>query len=82
MLKFQDPSELIEKESSKDLHEAARLMAQSEWNKEDLTEKEIFDMLNKESEDEVRRKIGFWATPLPTDNIPEPTNKRYTGKRR
>ena len=73
--------EVIEKESTKDLHEAARLMAQSEFNKEDLSEKQIYNILLKESEEEVKKKIGFWAMPLPTD--PEqPTNKKYTGKKR
>tara|TARA_B100001057_G_C22855797_1_gene952627 strand:- start:148 stop:2046 length:1899 start_codon:yes stop_codon:yes gene_type:complete len=72
----------IEKPASGDLKEAARLMAQSEFNKEDLTEKQIFDMLQKTSEEDVKKKIGFWAMPLPksdTDN--KDTNKRYIGKK-
>ena len=73
--------EVIEKESSQDLHEAARLMAQSEFNKEDLSVSQIYKMLLKESEDEVKKKIGFWAMPLPTDSQ-QPTNKKYTGKKR
>ena len=73
--------EVIEKESSKDLHEAARLMAQSEFNREDLSEEQIYKILIKESEDEVKKKIGFWAMPLPTDTT-TPTNKKYTGKKR
>ena len=73
--------EVIEKESTKDLHEAARLMAQSEFNKEDLSEKQIYNILLKESEEEVKKKIGFWAMPLPTDPQ-QPTNKKYTGKKR
>tara|TARA_R110001592_G_scaffold1058_1_gene6275 strand:- start:2545 stop:3294 length:750 start_codon:yes stop_codon:yes gene_type:complete len=73
--------EVIEKESSKDLHEAARLMAQSEFNREDLSEEQIYKILIKESEDEVKKKIGFWAMPLPTDTT-IPTNKKYTGKKR
>ena len=73
--------EVIEKESSKDLHEAARLMAQSEFNREDLSEQQIYKILIKESEDEVKKKIGFWAMPLPTDDK-APTNKKYTGKKR
>ena len=73
----------VEKEASGDLKEAARLMAQSEFNKEDLSERQIFKMLQKSSEEEVKKKIGFWAMPLPTDdaNI-SPTNKKYTGRRR
>jgi hypothetical protein len=55
----------IEKPSSGDLREAARLMATSELNKEDLTEKEIFDILMKSSQEEVNTKLGFWAVPLP-----------------
>ena len=75
------PPQVIETASTKDLHEAARLMAQSEFNKEDLSEKQIYNLLVKESEDEVKRKIGFWAMPLPTADT-EPTNKKYTGKKR
>lgn len=73
--------QVIESASTKDLHEAARLMSQSELNKEDLTEKQIYNLLIKESEEEVKRKIGFWAMPLPTDEG-QPTNKKYTGKKR
>jgi len=72
----------VEKPASGDLREAARLMAQSELNKEDLTEQQIFDMLQKTSEEDVKKKIGFWAMPLPksdTDN--KDTNKRYIGKK-
>ena len=73
----------VEKEASGDLKEAARLMAQSEFNKEDLSERQIFKMLQKSSEEEVKKKIGFWAMPLPTDNANvSPTNKKYTGRRR
>ena len=75
------PPQVIESASTKDLHEAARLMSQSELNKEDLTEKQIYNLLIKESEEEVKRKIGFWAMPLPTDEG-QPTNKKYTGKKR
>ena len=39
-------------------------MAQSELNKEDLTEEEIFNLLQKSHEEEVKRKIGFWAVPF------------------
>ena len=72
----------IEKPASGDLKEAARLMAQSEFNKEDLTEKQIFDMLQKTSEEDVKKKIGFWAMPLPkSDDDNKDTNKRYIGKK-
>ena len=73
--------EVIEKESSKDLHNAARLMAESEFNKEDLSEAQIYKILMRQSEEEVKKKIGFWAMPLPSDHQ-QPTNKKYTGKKR
>jgi hypothetical protein len=72
---------VVEKEASGDLKEAARLMAMSEFNKEDLSEHEIFDLLTKSSEDEVKKKIGFWATPLPTDTDNGSNTKRYIGKK-
>lgn len=70
----------VEKEASGDLKEAARLLASSEMNKEDLSESEIFKLLQKSSEEEVKRKIGFWAQPLPEPDQTE-TNKRYIGKK-
>ena len=70
----------VEKTASGDLREAARLMALSEMNKEDLSEDDIYNLLQKSSEDEVKRKIGFWATPLPDDTTPR-TDKRYIGKK-
>lgn len=71
----------IEKAATGDLKEAARLLAGSEFNKEDNSEKEIYNMLQKLSEDEVKRKIGFWAMPLPTDeDESNVVNKRYQGK--
>ena len=73
--------EVIQKAAEGDLRDAARLIAQSELNKEDLTEEEIFNLLQKSSEDEVKRKIGFWAMPLPTDTDKPDTNKRYIGKK-
>lgn len=73
--------EVIQKAAEGDLRDAARLMAQSELNKEDLTEEEIFNLLQKSSEEEVKRKIGFWAMPLPTDTDKPDTNKRYIGKK-
>ena len=72
----------VERVASGDLKEAARLMANSELNKEDLSEEQIYDMLIKSSEEDVKKKIGFWAMPLPkTDIEKEPTNKRYIGKK-
>ena len=73
----------VERPASKDLSEAARLLAQSEFNKEDLTEKEILDLLNKTSEEEVKRRMGFWAMPLPqSDSDNTLPNKKYTRKPR
>lgn len=71
----------VEKAATGDLREAARLLATSELNKEDLSEDEIYTMLQKSSEDEVKKKIGFWAMPLPTDEENENTQKVYIGKK-
>ena len=72
----------VEKTASGDLKEAAHLMAISELNKEDLSEAQILEMLQKSSDDEVKRKLGFWAVQLPkTDVDKEPTNKKYIGKK-
>jgi len=71
----------VEKTSTGDLKEAARLMAQSEFNKEDLSEEDIYNLLQKSSEEDARKKIGFWAMPLPTDTDKPQTNKRYLGKK-
>ena len=70
----------VEKASTGDLTEAARLMANSELNKEDLSEKQILEMLQKSSEEEVRKKIGFWATPLPKEDKDPNINRTYTTK--
>jgi multisubunit Na+/H+ antiporter MnhG subunit len=72
----------VEKPATQDLADAAKLMARSVLNKEDLTEEEILAILQKSSEDEVRRKLGFWAVPLPKQDDPKTdTNKRYIGKK-
>ena len=73
--------EVIEKASTNDLREAARLMAQSELNKEDLSEDDIYNLLLKSSEEDVKKKIGFWAMPLPKETDKPDTNKRYLGKK-
>jgi len=63
-----------------ELAEAARLMAISDLNKEDLSEAEIYKRLVETSDSEARA-TGFWAVPLPTADEPKPTpNKRYTTK--
>lgn len=71
----------IEKVASNDLKEAARLLATSEMNKEDLTEEEIYNILMQSSEKDVRKRIGFWATPLPKADKDNDTNIRYIGKK-
>ncbi len=64
------------------MREAARLMARSELNKEDLAEEEIFSLLQKASEADVRKRLGFWAVPLPkSGDQTDTTNKRYIGKK-
>jgi Asp-tRNA(Asn)/Glu-tRNA(Gln) amidotransferase A subunit family amidase len=64
-----------------ELMEAARLMSMSDMNKEDLSAQDIYDMMMKTSEEEVRSKVGFWAVPLPTSDEPKPApNKKYTTK--
>ena len=71
----------ITQESTGDLKDAAKLMATSELNKEDLTEQEIYNILLKNSEDGVKEKIGFWAMPLPDPDDNKPINKKYLGKK-
>ena len=74
--------EVIEKASTKDLREAARIMAMSEFNKEGYSEEEIFSMLEKSSEEDVNKQLGgFWAIPLPVDNDSNDNiTTRYTKK--
>ena len=71
----------IEKAATGDLKHAAKLLAQSEFNKEDLTVDQIFEILQKSSEEEVRKKVGFWAVPLPKQDPSNTTDKRYIGKK-
>lgn len=73
---------VVEKANANNLIEAARIMSESEFNKEGYTEEEILNMLNKTSEEEVNRQLGFWAIPLPTDedDNQDPDNMRYTTK--
>ena len=71
----------VERAATKDLREAARLMARSELNKEDLSEEDIFSLLQKASAADVRKRLGFWAVPLPKSDETDTTNKRYIGKK-
>jgi hypothetical protein len=74
--------EVIEKAPTKDLREASRIMAMSEFNKEGYSEEEIFSMLEKTSEEDVNKQLGgFWAIPLPVDNDSNDNiTTRYTKK--
>ena len=72
----------VERAATGDLREAARLLAFSEFNKEDLTTDQIFEMLQKSSADEVKKKLGFWAVPLPKSEKTDTPNKRYIGKKK
>ena len=72
----------VEKPHTKDLRHAAKLTAQSDLNVEDLSEDEIYEILLRGSEAEVKRRIGFWAMPLPQkDEDPQPQNKAYITKK-
>jgi hypothetical protein len=74
------PPTEVERPSTGDMKETARLLAASEFNKEDLTQKEIFDILVKQSADEVNKTLGFWAVPLPTASSDNNDKPRYTRK--
>ena len=57
-------------------------MAASELNKEDLSADQIYNILVKSSEEELKKKLGFWAINLPKDgDIQKNTNKRYIRKK-
>ena len=71
----------VEKAASGDLREAARLLTKSDFNKEDMSEQDIFDMLTKLSEEEVNTTLGFWAVPLPTQDTNTDTKPRYSRKK-
>jgi len=73
---------VVEKANANNLIEAARIMSNSEFNKEGWTEEEILNMLTKSSEEDVNRQLGFWAIPLPRDedDKSDPDNLRYTTK--
>ena len=75
--------EIVEKESTKDLRHAANIMASSELNKEDLSADDIYNILVKSSEEELKQKLGFWAVPLPKkgDIQDRNTNLTYVRKK-
>ena len=68
---------VIEKESTKDLRLAATLIAATELNPNKLSEQEIYEILIKQNDDEVKKKIGFWASPLPKDDSGSNTITTY-----
>ena len=63
-----------------DLQHTARLLVDSELNKEDLTEQELVALLQRSSEEDVQKKIGFWATNLP-DQDEAQIESHYIGKK-
>ena len=69
--KKQEAPKTIEKVAG--LREAAKMIVASEFNKEDLDEEEVYQMLQKASEEEVKKKLGFWAVPLPAQNKSKPS---------
>jgi len=73
--------EVIETPSTRDLSEAARLMAKSELNKEDLSHEQILKILTECSDAELKNKLGFWAVPLPKPTDESNLNKVYIRKK-
>ena len=63
-----------------DLAHTARLLVDSELNKEDLTEQELIALLQRSSEEDVQKQIGFWATSLP-DQEQQEIESHYIGKK-
>jgi len=71
----------VSNSNTNNFNSVARLLVNSEFNKEDLSVEEIEKALEKFSEDEVKKRMGFWAVPLPKDSITTDTTKRYIGKK-
>ena len=79
------PERVVEKEVEvvAGLREAAKMVAASDFNKEGYSEEELYEMLQKASEEDVKKKIGFWAMPLPNDDSNDDrdgSNKIYITK--
>lgn len=70
----------VEVERPADLRRAAELLSNSPMNKEDLSVDQIYAMLQKSSEDDVRRRLGFWAIPLPKKDA-DGNNPKFIGKK-
>ena len=66
----------VDPNADDELKNAAKVMAQSEMNKEDLSEQEIYEKLALDQS--AAKNIGFWAMPLPKDTTL--STKKYTGK--
>jgi len=71
----------VSNSNTNNFNSVAKLLVNSEFNKEDLSVEEIEKALEKFSEDEVKKRMGFWAVPLPKDSITTDTTKRYIGKK-
>lgn len=69
---------IVEVEKVAGLREAAKMIVASEFNTEDLDEEEVYRMLQKASEEELKKKLNFWAMPLPKDQGPEPSKVYIT----
>lgn len=74
----------VERAASGDLREAARLLSVSEINQQRHTAEDIYNILLKCSEDDVKKRLGFWAVPLPKSpdhDTDQHMDKKYTGKK-
>ena len=87
MLKKQKQTEVIKQvpvevavPTENDLEHTARLLVDSELNKEDLSEQELVALLQRSSEEDVQKQIGFWATNLP-DHDEAQIESHYIGKK-
>ena len=58
-----------------------KLWPASELNKEDLSADQIYKILVKSSEEELKQKLGFWAVPLPKKEDQDIENIRYIRKK-
>lgn len=70
VVEYQDKivEKIVEVDRPADLRRAAALLSGSTLNTQDLSTDQIYDILQKSSEEEVKRKLGFWAIPLPKNN--------------
>ena len=75
----------VERAATGDLREAARLFSVSEFNRDKIAEKDIYNMLLKLAKEDVQKRLGFWAVPLPkTQHDPSDqsiVDNKYIGKK-